>query len=168
MNRREFFLTNGLFLLASAGALDVGSCFGAESDSPQIAKLSALLQSLGHHDQSIHGETVQKIAGELLRVADPQNQPSRQVVGRVADALAAALEGRKCPAQAASQLAGGIVGVLDSVGGSTYDFRQSVNKAKNALLSINVPSSQADAVTRTLTDLGTEIRGPGDMPAKFR
>jgi hypothetical protein len=165
MNRREFFLTNGWFLLASAGALDVGSCFGAGSDSPQISKLSAVLQSLGDRDHSTHSENVQKIAGELFRVADPRNQPSRQVAGRVADALAAALEGRKCPAQAASQLASGIVGVLDSVGGSTYDFRQSVNKAKNALLSINVPSSQADWVTRTLTDLGNEIRGPGDVVA---
>jgi hypothetical protein len=68
-----------------------------------------------------------------------------------------------------SQLSASIVEVLESAGVGTYRFKESVARAKQALISLGLANWKAQGIAERLRMVGKEVRGPDDMPVeRFR
>lgn len=109
----------------------------------------------------------QQLTNDIISSAERDHQPSRTAVVSFANELTGALGGRDLPANALSRLTTSIVEVLQSAGIGTLRFRASVSRAQEALISLGVDASTAQAVASRLMEIGKEVRGPEDIPAKL-
>ncbi len=60
-----------------------------------------------------------------------------------------------------------IVEVLESAGIGTYRFKESVARAKQALISLGLTDWKAQGIAERLRMVGKEVRGPDDTPVQM-
>jgi hypothetical protein len=128
-----------------------------------LSKLNSALIQL-KETRSPSAILTREITDDLMLLADKAHQPSRPAVAAFADALAASLAGKVSSAAGISGLTAPIVEVLQSAGTSTVLFHESIDRASSALMSLGVEPAKVQVAAARLRAIGTEVRGPEDIP----
>lgn len=141
----------------------------AGQGAPEDHSTHAPIQKLNSHLLELRDPHVSRsslshqVVADLIGLAEHGHQPRQPSVVMFADQLTTALVGRSLSAQRVSLLTTAIFNVLYSAGTSTATFNYSVNRAREALISLGVISSTAERVTQSLRTIGMEVRGPEDI-----
>ncbi len=155
-----FLIAGGL--TAQSSLLAAQSSSEDEADRAAVAKLDSILLTL-HRDANA-SVVSRQLADCILSLAESYHNPARATVLRFAEELAYGLAWRELPMKLVSQLSASIVEVLESAGVGTYRFKESVARAKQALISLGLPNWKAQGIAERLRMVGKEVRGPDDMP----
>ena len=148
-----FLLTFGL--VAQSNSED-------EVDRAVVARLNSILLT-SHRDATLLAVS-QRLADAILSAADRDHRPTRATVLRFAEELTNGLSSRELPVKIVSQMSTSVVEVLGSAGVGTYRFKESVGRARQALITLGVADSTARNIAERLRMIGKEVRGPEDAP----
>ena len=129
-----FLLTFGL--VAQSNSED-------EVDRAVVAKVTILLAS--HRDATLLAVS-QRLADAILSAADRDHRPTRATVLRFAEELTNGLLSIQLPAKIVSQMSTSVVEVLGSAGVGTYRFKESVDRARQALITLGVADSNSSTL----------------------
>ena len=154
-------LTCCLFLLGTGLVAQSGS--DDTPDKAAVAKLNSILLTLNGATSSA---VSRQLADAILSMAESYHKPTRATVLRFAEELANGLAFKELPVKPISQVSASIVEVLESAGIGTYKFKESVERARQALISLGLPGWKARSVAEFLRMIGKEVRGPDDMPVE--
>jgi hypothetical protein len=150
-----------LFLLGAGLAAQTGSDDGP--DKAGVAKLNSILLTLNGATSSA---VSRQFADAILSIAESYHKPTRGTVLRFAEELANALAFKELSLKPISQVSASIVEVLESAGIGTYKFKESVERARQALLALGVMGWTARNLAELLRMIGKEVRGPEDVPVQ--
>jgi len=103
-----------------------------------------------------------RLADDILALADPRLPPSRSTVFSFADELARGLSGRPLSNSDAALLQRSISNVLHGVGATFH----SAAYVRQVLSRSGVESSKAQVITKRFIAIGEEVRGPDDIPVQ--
>ena len=122
-----------------------------------VKKLSATILRLKTSDQ---------LTADILAMAEPRHPPRRALVVLFSESLAGALAGKDLDEKPVARLSASILEVLQSAGTGTHKFQASVDRAQEALKTLGVSDSRAQAVAARLASVGKSVRGPEDLPVQ--
>lgn len=134
-----------------------------DSRTAPLTGLNSDLLALQHANASNAVQNSQRLADEIMSLADTSKKPSRLTVAKFADALCSALAGRTASKIVVSELSTAIYDVLHSGGLGTYRFHQIVSRAEKNLTSGGVDDDKARVISGLLSAVGDEVRGPEDI-----
>ncbi len=152
-----------LFLLGAGLAAQSSS--EDEPDPAAVAKLNSILLTL--HREASASAVSRQLADGIMSLAESYHKPTRATVVRFAEELAYGLASRELPAKFVTQVSTSIVEVLESAGIGTYRFKESVARAKQALISLGLTDWKAQGIAERLRMVGKEVRGPDDTPVQM-
>lgn len=153
-------------LLTVYALLLPGFALGQSADPPPAAvhQLAASLAAL-RDTGSTRASHQERIANDLMALAEAVHPPSLATVARFAGGLVSTLSDKRLTEPQLSNLARGIVSVLRSAGVANSEFRQAVARTHNALGSLGVSATAAKRLSADLEAIGKDVRGPEDLPA---
>ena len=125
-------------LVLFAGVLAYGAAYAQKPLDALISSLLALKDI--ETARTSHSE---RITGGIMTLSEVGHRPSRSAVVRLADALTNALIGRHLTDRQASQVAAAILDVLRGAGVDSPSFRESIDRAERALVSLGVNATLA-------------------------
>jgi hypothetical protein len=80
--------------------------------------------------------------------------------------IAHGLAGKELPANQILELSVAIVEVFKSAGIGTDKFKESVERARRALVTLGLADGQAQTIAEYLRIIEKQVRGPKDMPVQ--
>jgi len=149
----------GLFLLSVGLAAQSNS--EDETDRSSVARLDSILLTLRHEATPA---VSRQLTETILSFAENYHKPTRATVLKFSEELTRGLASRELPEKVVSQVSTSIVEVLGSAGVGTFKFRGSVDRARQALVTIGLAEARARSIAELLRMIGKEVRGPEDMP----
>jgi hypothetical protein len=132
-------------------------------DKAAVAKLNSILLTLNGATSSA---VSRQFADAILSMAESYHKPSRATVVRFSEELANGLALKELPVKPISQVSASIVEVLESAGVGTYKLKESVERARQALVALGLMGGNARSIAELLLTIGKEVRGPEDMPVQ--
>jgi hypothetical protein len=132
-------------------------------DKAAVAKLNSILLTLNGATSSA---VSRQFADAILSMAESYHKPSRPSVVRFSEELANGLALKELPVKPISQVSASIVEVLESAGVGTYKLKESVERARQALVALGLMGGNARSIAELLLTIGKEVRGPEDMPVQ--
>jgi hypothetical protein len=146
-----------LLLMSSLSAQTV-----LETRTSAINRLNATLLALQRPASS---EAVNnQLVNDILSLAESGHKPARSTVIAFAHEVAASVEGRSLPSKALSRVTGAIFDVLQSAGEGTYKLQAALSDFQDGLVALGLSAQQSQVMAESLRSVGTEVRGPQDMP----
>ena len=109
-----------------------------------------------------------RFTDDLLTLADKDARPSRRTALDFSVELGKALSGKPSTGAKLQTVNAAIVEVLESSGITSARFHASIDHFRDALLALNVEPDAAKSAANRLMILGQEVRGPEDLPTRFR
>ena len=131
----------------------------AGEDKIAIANLRSTLTGIGKADAS-RASLSQRLADDMLALADRDHEPSPTVVAGFADELTAALYGKALSVRSVAVLQQSIRDVLR---GSSATFAPAAS-LRQILTRAGVDATKSQLVTRRFMAIGEELKGPDDLP----
>ncbi len=129
------------------------------------AKLNSDLSALAN-SQTSTSTVANRVAEDVLALAEKDAPPSRGAVLDFASALTKALAGKAASQPQLEKATSAIVDVLQSSGTPTYRFHGAVDRLRASLIDLGAKPSDASGAAGYLLVLGQEVRGPDDYPGK--
>lgn len=129
----------------------------------QTAKLNSDLSALAN-SQTSTSTVANRLADDVLALAEKDAQPSRGTVLDFAAALTKALAGKPASQPQLEKATSAIVDVLQSSGTPSYRFHGAIDRLRASLIDLGAKPSDASSAAGYLLVLGQEVRGPDDSP----
>ena len=127
------------------------------------AKLNSDLSALAN-SQTFTSTVANRVADDVLALAEKDAQPSRGTVLDFAAALTKALAGKPASQPQLEKATSAIVDVLQSSGTPSYHFHGAIDRLRASLIDLGAKPSDASSAAGYLLVLGQEVRGPDDSP----
>jgi hypothetical protein len=152
-----------VYTLVCCGTLSAQPTQDEHPEAAAFEKFCADLASLTTANPT--SQLKQRLADDIMVLAEKPHQPPRTLVQWFANDLASALAGKRVTNQKLfRQLAADIQKTLQSAGTSTSGFHETVNQAETVLIALGLNTLQANGLARKLKAIGDRVRGPEDIP----
>jgi hypothetical protein len=136
--------------------------FCAMGQTPQIlARFDRSLRDVMVSSGGVDDSLSRNFVDNILALALPERQPSRQLVARFTDALRGVAAGRPLSSAQAAVFSQCILGLMRGQGASNFGL---ASQLRTALTALGAADQKASRIVRQFVALGEAVRGPDDSP----